>query len=73
MSQNKNQNRSQLINFTRMCGSLMLDLSVGLIIGGSIGYYIDGIFGIYPICMVVLGFFGFLGGVANIFKNSKKL
>ena len=73
MSQNKNQNRLQLINFTRMCGSLILDLSVGLIIGGSIGYYIDGIFRIYPICMVVFGFFGFLGGVANIFKNSKKL
>jgi len=73
MVNHKKDNKFQLINFFRIYGSVILDLSTGLLVGGVVGYYIDETICLYPVCMIIFSFFGFFGGIANLFKKSRKL
>ena len=52
---------------------MVLELTSGILIGGSIGYGLDYLFGTRPICLIVFLLFGFAAGIRIVIGTARDL
>ncbi len=56
-------------NHSAVGGRLIIDLIAGIIVGGFLGYVLDGTFGTTPWLMLILLVFGSFGGLYTFYKD----
>ena len=49
------------------------ELVAGVIVGGGIGWFLDGVFGTRPWLLIVFFFLGFAGGMLNLVRSAQRL
>ena len=60
-------------NTLTMAWRMVLELVIGVVIGGSIGYAFDWALGTLPLMLIVFGGLGFAAGFKTMFASSKSI
>lgn len=52
---------------------MVVELVVGVLVGGAMGWGLDALFGTLPLFLIVMGLLGFAAGVRTMMRSAKEL
>jgi ATP synthase protein I len=52
---------------------MSVELVAGVVVGGGIGWFLDGAFGTRPWLLIVFFFLGFAGGLLNLVRSAQRM
>ena len=52
---------------------MVVELVVGVLVGGAMGWGLDALFGTLPLFLIVMGLFGFAAGVRTMMHSAREL
>ena len=56
-----------------LVGNVVLELFAGIIVGGSIGYFLDKLFNTIFVFMLIFTLLGLVAGILNLYRKLKDL
>lgn len=59
-------------NAAALAWRMVLELVIGVFVGGAIGWGLDALFGTLPIFAIVFGLFGFAAGVRTMLRTAEQ-
>ena len=65
----KKKNNSSLT----LVGNVILELCAGILVGASIGYFLDKLFGTVFVFMLIFTLLGLVAGILNLYRKLKDL
>ncbi len=69
----KRESRHEKYNTLSIAWRMVLELVIGVVIGGSIGYALDWAMGTIPLLLIIFGAFGFAGGIKAMLASARSI
>ena len=69
----KRESKHTKYNTLTLAWRMVLELVIGVVIGGSIGYALDWAMGTIPLMLIIFGGFGFAGGMKAMLASARSM